>query len=142
MARRLACGRRFFLGPRPSRPSSRGSGAYPSGFALAASQGAGRQQPPDVPTKEHSPRQPENELLLTKKILAYAGVLTEAVREMAPHLICNYLFELAQEFSRFYENCPVAGSEREAERGKMVQVFYKIMEHGLGLLGISVPEEM
>ncbi|MBQ6320924.1 arginine--tRNA ligase [Candidatus Saccharibacteria bacterium] len=129
-------------GPRSSRPSSRGSAAYPSGFALAASQGAGRQQPPDVPTKEHSPRQPENELLLTKKILAYAGVLTEAVREMAPHLICNYLFELAQEFSRFYENCPVAGSEREAERGKMVQVFYKIMEHGLGLLGISVPEEM
>jgi len=117
-------------GPRSSRPSSRGSAAYP------------RQQPPDVPTKEHSPRQPENELLLTKKILAYAGVLAEAVREMAPHLICNYLFELAQEFSRFYENCQVAGGEHEGERGKMVKVFYKIMEHGLGLLGISVPEEM
>ena len=47
-------------GPRPSLPSSRGSAAYPS----LRSPLPGRQQPPDVPTKEHSPRQPENERTL------------------------------------------------------------------------------
>ena len=84
----------------------------------------------------------EYEIRLLKKFAEYSEVLREAVREMAPHIICNYLFETAQVFSRFYENCQVAGSERETERKRMVEVFYKIMEHGLGLLGITVPEEM
>ena len=79
---------------------------------------------------------------LNKKFVQYPEVLRGAVREKAPHLVANYLFELAQEFSRFYENCQVRGSEAEAERKKFVQVFIKIMEHGLGILGISVPEEM
>lgn len=84
----------------------------------------------------------EFEIKLVKKFDEYRGVLGEAVREKAPHLVCAYLFELAQEFSRFYENCQVAESERESERGKMVKVFYQIMEHGLGLLAIDIPEEM
>ena len=79
---------------------------------------------------------------LSKKIVQYPGVLREAVREKAPHLVANYLFELAQEFSRFYENCPVVGSEFEDERKKFVRVFTKIMKHGLNILGIMVPEEM
>ena len=82
------------------------------------------------------------EINLLKKFDLYPRVLAEAVREMAPHVVCTYLFELAQEFSRFYENCQVAGDPREAERGMMVRVFYQIMEHGLGLLGIEIPEEM
>ena len=79
---------------------------------------------------------------LNKKFVQYPEVLRGAVREKAPHLVANYLFELAQEFSRFYENCPVAGSDSEAERKKFVQVFIKIMEHGLTILGIKVPESM
>ena len=79
---------------------------------------------------------------LNKKFVQYPEVLRGAVREKAPHILANYLFELAQEFSRFYENCPVVGSEVEAERKKFVQVFTKIMEHGLGILGIDVPDEM
>ena len=79
---------------------------------------------------------------LVKKILAYKDVLKEAVAEMAPHKVANYLYELAQEFSRFYENCQVAGSEAEAERAKLVEVYLRTMTHGLNILGIEVPEEM
>jgi arginyl-tRNA synthetase len=79
---------------------------------------------------------------LAKKILEYKDVLNEAVREMAPHKVAGYLYELAQEFSRFYENCPVAGSDREAERTTLTRVYLDVMTHGLGILGISVPEEM
>ena len=61
---------------------------------------------------------------------------------MAPHKLANYLYELAQEFSRFYENCPVIGCEDESERLKLVQVYYDTMSHGLNLLGIKIPEEM
>ena len=82
------------------------------------------------------------ERTLMKKILEYKGVLREAVREMAPHKVAGYLYELAQEFSRFYENCPVVGSEFEVERGKLVEIYLETMTHGLNLLGIEIPEEM
>lgn len=79
---------------------------------------------------------------LAKKILEYKDTLKEAVAEMAPHKVASYLYELAQEFSRFYEHCPVAGSDREAERTELVKVYLDTMSHGLNILGINIPEEM
>lgn len=84
----------------------------------------------------------EFEKKITRKMVEYKQVLSEAIRELAPHIVANYLFELAQEFSRFYENCRVAGDNYEQERRMIVEVFSKIMEHGLGILGLEVPEEM
>ena len=79
---------------------------------------------------------------MAKKILEYKEVLKEAVSEMAPHRVAGYLYELAQEFSRFYEKCPVVGDEREAERAELVKVYLDTMTHGLNILGIEIPEEM
>lgn len=79
---------------------------------------------------------------LSKKIVQYQDVLREAVAEKAPNKICTYLFELAQEFSRFYENVKVVGSEDEAELMVVVRAYANVMEHGLDLLGIKIPEEM
>ena len=79
---------------------------------------------------------------LNKKIVQYAGVIRGAVQEKAPYKVCNYLYELAQEFSRFYEHVPVAGSNQEIERKTLVQAYLNVMTHGLDLLGIEVPEEM
>ncbi len=84
----------------------------------------------------------EFEKNLIKKIDQYNGILDEAALEMAPHKVCNYLYELAQEFSRFYENCPVVGNKEEGKRKKIVQLFLKTLEHGLDILGIEVPDEM
>ncbi len=83
-----------------------------------------------------------SELNLIKSLLNYRSVLADAVHTKAPHLICSYLFDLAQTFSRFYEQCRVKGDPREAERAQLVEVFAKTMSHGLNLLGINVPEEM
>lgn len=82
------------------------------------------------------------ERALVKKMVEYKGVVAEAMGEMAPHKLAGFLYELAQEFSRFYENCAVIGDEREGMRGEMVAVYVRVMEHGLGILGIEVPEEM
>ncbi|MBR3132238.1 arginine--tRNA ligase [Candidatus Saccharibacteria bacterium] len=79
---------------------------------------------------------------LMKKLFEYKPLLQEAVSEMATHKVANYLYELAQAFSRFYENCPVIGSEEETERLKLVQVYLETMTHGLNILGIEIPEEM
>ena len=83
-----------------------------------------------------------SERSLMKKLIEYKDVLLESVNEMAPYKIANYLFELAQSFSRFYENCEVIGSEQEKERIQMVEVYLEVMTHGLNLLGIKIPEEM
>ena len=77
-----------------------------------------------------------------KKLIQYPDVLKETVRELLPNKICTYLYELAQEFSRFYEHVQVAGSEFELERGKIILVYLKVLTHGLNLLGIEVPEQM
>jgi len=84
----------------------------------------------------------EYEKSLSKKIVQYTDVLHEAVREKAPYKVCTYLYDLAQEFSRFYEHVKVAGSENEDELMTLVQAYLNVMEHGLELLGIQVPEEM
>ena len=93
------------------------------------------------PGKSMSAR-PRAERNLAKKILEYTAILDEAVAELAPHKVANYLYELAQCFSRFYESCEVIGSDQEQERLKLVQSYLTTMTHGLGLLGISIPEEM
>ena len=82
------------------------------------------------------------EKCLAKKIIEYKALLQEALAEMAPHKIAGYLYELAQEFSRFYEHCPVVGSSEESERAELVKVYLDTMAHGLNILGINIPEEM
>ena len=79
---------------------------------------------------------------LIKKLLEYRSLLHEAVSEMAPHKVANYLYELAQAFSRFYENCAVIGRDQETERIKLVETYLATMTHGLNLLGIEIPESM
>ena len=83
---------------------------------------------------------PERDLI--KKLLEYHAVLDEAVAELAPHKVANFLYELAQAFSRFYEHCEVIGSDEESARLYLVKIYLAIMTHGLGLLGINIPEEM
>lgn len=83
-----------------------------------------------------------HEKRLVRAVLQYKYVLSEAVEEFAPHKIANYLYETAQEFSRFYEHVKVAGSDAEELRRGMVEAYLLVVTHGLGLLGIKIPEEM
>lgn len=79
---------------------------------------------------------------LIKKIMQYKKVLDEVVDELSPSKLCTYLYEIAQDFSRFYENVQVVGSEFEVERGAIVLAYLKILTHGLSILGIEIPEKM
>ncbi|MBR5620908.1 arginine--tRNA ligase [Candidatus Saccharibacteria bacterium] len=84
----------------------------------------------------------EHEKKLIRKLAQYKYILNEAAHDLTPHKLANYLFEAAQEFSRFYENVKVAGSEFETERAEIVKAYLNVMTHGLKLLGIEVPEAM
>lgn len=79
---------------------------------------------------------------LVRKLGEYSEVVERATVELAPHHICNYLFETAQEFNRFYEKTRVIGTEHEAERLWLVGRYADTLRSGLGLLGIDAPESM
>lgn len=79
---------------------------------------------------------------LLRKLGEYTEVVDKAVVELMPHLICTYLYELAQTFNRFYENNRVISDEREQLRLSLVGHYAGTLRNGLDLLGIVAPEEM
>ena len=79
---------------------------------------------------------------LLRKIGENAEVIDRAAAELMPHYICNYLYELAQEFNRFYENSRIIGDDREAVRLGIAKLYRDTLGEGLKLLGIAAPDHM
>jgi arginyl-tRNA synthetase len=79
---------------------------------------------------------------LVRKIGEYKDALNEATKELRPHHIANYLYDLAQNFNRFYENSRVIGDDRQDLRLALVKLYTSILADGLKLLGIEPIETM
>lgn len=84
----------------------------------------------------------DQERALARKLSEYNEVAARAIADLMPHYICTYLYELAQEFNRFYEQCQVIGSNREAERVTLVALYRDTLARGLSVLGIYAPQKM
>jgi arginyl-tRNA synthetase len=83
-----------------------------------------------------------SERALLRKISEYSEVVDRASEELLPHHVCTYLYELAQEFNRFYEVSRIIGDEREAIRLGLTQTYRDTLARGLALLGIAAPEKL
>ena len=83
-----------------------------------------------------------DERSLLRKIGEYAEVVEQATAELIPHHICTYLYELAQNFNRFYEHNRVVGDRREAIRAQLVLAYADTLKAGLNLLNIPAPDKM
>lgn len=83
-----------------------------------------------------------DERTLIRKLTEYSEAVDKATFELMPHHICTYLYELAQEFNRFYEKNRVIGDEREALRLHLVETYADTLKTGLSLLGIYAPDRM
>ncbi|MDB5161124.1 MAG: argS, partial [Candidatus Saccharibacteria bacterium] len=79
---------------------------------------------------------------LVRKISEYPEIVDRATQDLMPHHIATYLYELAQNFNRFYEGNRVIGDPREANRLRLVQAYADVLKNGLGLLGIEAPEHV
>jgi arginyl-tRNA synthetase len=84
------------------------------------------------------------ELALAKHLLNFGLTLEAAAEEYRPNFLCNYLFELAGHFARFYEACPVlkAEGEQRVTRLTLCDVTSRVLRQGLEVLGIEVLEQM
>ena len=83
-----------------------------------------------------------DERSLLRKITEYADVIDKATLELMPHHLCTYLYELAQNFNRFYEHNRVVGDERQSFRIMLVEKYSIALKQGLDLLGIPAPEHI
>jgi arginyl-tRNA synthetase len=83
-----------------------------------------------------------DERVLAVKLTEFPEVVAKAVDEFSPHLVCTYLYVLAQVFNRFYEQNRVLGDPRQEERLTLVQLYANVLKQGLALLGITAPEKM
>lgn len=82
---------------------------------------------------------------LIRYLLHYEDVIVSGAEEFRPNIICNYLFELSGKFNYFYDQVSVLKAETEElkqQRLSLLNSVSKVLEHGLGLLGIKAPEQM
>ena len=85
------------------------------------------------------------ERALAMRLLRLDGAVWEALDGYQPHKLCTYLYELASDFTAFYEHCPVLKADDDAVRSSRLHlsdITARVMERGLGLLGIDAPEQM
>ena len=91
-------------------------------------------------------RPPESDVerKLSRKLLFFPLALKQATRELKPHFLCTYLYELATEFSSFYNQEKVMIDDVEAKdlRLFLCASTQSVLKTGLNLLGIDTLEEM
>ncbi len=84
------------------------------------------------------------EISLARKLTKFPEALNSAVAQLRPHLLCQYLYELAGEFSAFYSADKV-GVEDPAIRARRLRLCARtllILETGLHLLSLRTLERM
>ena len=85
----------------------------------------------------------ERALLL--KIAWFPEVLKDCERLLSPHPLANYILELAGLYHPFYEKCRVVDPQApEVSRARLLLCagVRDVIAQGLGLLGVSAPEQM
>ena len=84
------------------------------------------------------------ELTLAKHLMNFGQALEMVAQNYRPNFLCNYLFELAGHFSRFYEACPVLKAEASEQNSRLAlcELTACVLRSGLDALGIEVTEVM
>lgn len=84
------------------------------------------------------------ELDLAKQLMNYGLVLQMVADEQRPNLLCNYLYEVAGHFARFFEQCPVLKADEEVRNIRLIlcEMTARVLRGGLNVLGIETSERM
>jgi arginyl-tRNA synthetase len=84
------------------------------------------------------------ELTLAKVLLKFENTVEAVARDLKPHFLCTFLYEVACAFSTFFEACPVLKSDEpiRSSRLALCDLTARTIAQGLDLLGIEHPEQM
>ncbi|HOW96683.1 MAG TPA: arginine--tRNA ligase [Kiritimatiellia bacterium] len=81
---------------------------------------------------------------LAVRLLRFPEAVVHAAEAFKPNLLADYLYDLAQTYSTFYQNVPFLKAEagpRES-RVRLCELTMKTLRQGLSLLGIETPERI
>ncbi|MEY3396835.1 MAG: High confidence in function and specificity [Actinomycetota bacterium] len=93
-----------------------------------------------TPIIEHAA---EHELAM--RVLQFDSAFWDTLDKYSPHRLCTYLYDLASSFSSFYEQCSVLKADTDDQRNSrlmLCDITARVMQAGLGVLGIEAPEQM
>ena len=85
------------------------------------------------------------ELTLLSLFVKFEDILEEASEQFAPHLICNFAFQLAEEYNRFYQELPIlkaATPEAQGFRLQLTMATNYLLQICFSLLGLEVLKKM
>jgi arginyl-tRNA synthetase len=85
------------------------------------------------------------ERALSLRLLQFDAAMWDAIDKYSPHRLCTYLYDLASDFTSFYEHCPVLRAESDSVRDSrlfLCDSTARVMNAGLAVLGIRSPEMM
>ena len=79
------------------------------------------------------------------QLTCFGATVENAFEEKAPHKICAYIYELANEFNHFYHETKVLSEQDEARKASylaLLDLVREVLETCIDLLGFSAPERM
>ncbi len=79
---------------------------------------------------------------LINSLNQYKDVFQKSLNNLEPHLLANYLYELASAFHSYYSKTKIITEDINYSRVYLISAVQKILKCGLGLLNISAPDEM
>ncbi len=91
-----------------------------------------------------SPLQAEHEAALMQRLTEFPEVVHNAAEELAPHMVANYLKDLASDLHSYYnaEQFLVEDETLKLARMALISATRQVLRNGLDLLGVSAPEKM
>lgn len=87
----------------------------------------------------------EKEKAVLRKIQEFPDVVVQSANKLTPHLLANYLYDLAQCFNSFYGEITILDAKNEeikVFRLSLTKAVSQVLKNGLRLLGIDVVEKM
>jgi arginyl-tRNA synthetase len=84
------------------------------------------------------------ERALALQLLGLGRAVSDVAATAEPHKLAGFVFDLASAFTTFYEQCPVLSAEGPVRDSRLAlcALSLRVLETGLGLLGIPAPERM
>ena len=78
------------------------------------------------------------------QVLKFNDVFGAVYEETAPHKLCAYIYELANEFNKFYHETKILSEEDEEKKAGYIALLItrRVLETCIDLLGFEAPERM
>ena len=87
----------------------------------------------------------ESEKALMLALTGFNSMIQQAFEELAPHKICSFIYDLANDFNHFYHETKIL-SEEDADRKRsyieLLDLTREVLETSIDLLGFAAPERM